>query len=105
MIHEAQPRPRKSEIYPAQRLQRAALDYGFVQENRYRRESESVVWLAKNKPGMRGGIYQRMCVDRLTDSATVYWAAVPGKVDSKTFREVPRLREWLKARRKSSGKL
>jgi hypothetical protein len=104
MIHEAQPRPRKSEIYPAQRLQGAALDYGFVEENRYRRGSESVVWLAKNKPGMGGGIYQRMCVDRLTDSATVYWGAVPGKVDSKTFREVSRLREWLKARRKSSGK-
>jgi hypothetical protein len=96
-MHEAQPRPRKSDIYPAQRLQSAALDCGFVEENRHRRGSQSVVWLAKDKPRMRGGAHQRMCVDRLTDSATVYWVAVPGKVDSKTFREVPALREWLKA--------
>lgn len=28
---------------------------------------------------MRGGAYQRMCVDRLTDSATVYWVEIPGE--------------------------
>jgi hypothetical protein len=104
MRHEAQPRPRKSDIYPAQSLESAALDCGFVEENRRRRGSESVVWLTKDKPCMRGGTYQRMCIDRLTESATVYWVAVPGKVDSKTFREVSALREWLKERRKSSGK-
>jgi hypothetical protein len=104
MMHEGQPGPRKSDIYPAQRLESAALDCGFVEENRHRRGSESVVWLAKDKPGTRGRTYQRMCVDRLTNSATVYWVAVPGKVDSKTFRAVPALREWLKAPRKSLGK-
>lgn len=85
---------------PAQRFQTAALDCGFVEENRHRRGSDSVVWLTKDKPHTRGGAYERMCVDRLTDSATVYWVAVPGKVDSKTFREVPALREWLKTRQK-----
>ena len=91
-------------MYPARRFQSAALDCGFVEEHRRQRGSASVVWLTKDEPGMRGCAYQRMCVDRLTDSATVYWAPIPGKVDSKTFREVPALREWLKSRQEGPGK-
>jgi hypothetical protein len=37
-----------------------------------------------------------MCIDSVTGSVTVYWMAVPGKVDSKTFRGVPALQEWFK---------
>lgn len=84
-------------MYPVQRFHSAALDCGFVEVDRHRRGSDSVVWLTKHRPGTGGGIYQRMCVDALTDSATVYWMAIPGKVDSITFREVPALREWLEA--------
>jgi hypothetical protein len=82
-------------MYRDKRFQRAALDCGFVEANRC--ERGSVVWLVKDKPGAGGKIHQRMCVDDLTNSATVYWMATTGKVDSKTFREVPALREWLKA--------
>jgi hypothetical protein len=104
MIAEANLGPEGSDMYPAHRFQSAARDCGFVEEHRHQRGSQSVVWLTKDKPGMRGGTYQRMCVDRLTDSATVYWVPVPGKVDSKTFREAPALREWLKTRKKRLGK-
>jgi hypothetical protein len=36
-----------------------------------------------------------MCIDSLTNSATVYWMTVPGRVNSKTFRGVPALQEWF----------
>jgi hypothetical protein len=36
-----------------------------------------------------------LCIDRLTNSATVYWTKAPGKLNSKTFRGVPALQEWL----------
>jgi hypothetical protein len=36
-----------------------------------------------------------MCIDRLTNSATVYWTTAPGELKSKTFRGIPALEEWL----------
>ena len=41
------------------------------------------------------GTHQRMCMDRLTNSATVYWTNVRGKIDSKTFRSVTAFQEWV----------
>jgi hypothetical protein len=82
-------------MYRDEKFKTAARDCGFVEEHRYRRESESVVWLTKEEPGVGRNTHQRMCVDDVTNSATVYWMALTGKVDSKTFREVLALREWL----------
>jgi hypothetical protein len=39
--------------------------------------------------------HQRMCIDTMTSSVTVYWVEVPGKLNSKTFRDVPALQEWF----------
>jgi hypothetical protein len=39
-----------------------------------------------------------MCIDSLTNSVTVYWMSLPGKVNSKTFRGVPALQEWFELR-------
>jgi hypothetical protein len=78
-------------------FQTTALNCGFVKEDRYRRGRDSVVWLTKEESGGGKNTHQRMCVDDITNSATVYWVAVTGKVDSKTFREAPALREWLEA--------
>jgi hypothetical protein len=39
-----------------------------------------------------------MCIDSVTNSVTVYWMAIPGKVSSKTFRGVPALQEWCELR-------
>jgi hypothetical protein len=84
-------------MYRDEQFQTTALDCGFVEENRNRRGRDSVVWLTKGEPGVGRNTHQRMCVDDMTNSATVYWMAVTGKVDSKTFRKVPALREWLQA--------
>src|SRR5450755_3071052 len=97
MVNEMRLDSEGSDMHRTQRFQTAALDCGFVEASRQRQGNGSVVWLTKDKPGVGRRIHQRMCVDRLTGSATVYWTTVPGKVDSKTFREVPALREWLKA--------
>ena len=37
----------------------------------------------------------RMCVDSLTNSVTVFWATMPWKINSKTFRAVSALQEWF----------
>jgi hypothetical protein len=42
-----------------------------------------------------------MSIDRLTNSVTVYWMIAPAKVNSKTFRAVPALQEWLKLRQEA----
>ena len=46
-------------------------------------------------PGTARETHQRMCMDSLTNSVTVYWMTIPGKLNSKTFRDVPELQEWL----------
>jgi hypothetical protein len=75
-------------------FQTAAREGGFV------KVSESgggnVLWLRKSAPDRVTETHQRMCIDSLTNSVTVYWMAAPGKVDSKTFRAVPALQEWFK---------
>src|SRR5271156_1418579 len=81
-------------VYRIQRFQTAAREGGFVEVKGS--AQGSVLWLRKSKPDAGRETYQRMCVDRLTNSATVYWVDVPGRGNSKTFRAVPALQEWLK---------
>lgn len=82
-----------------QAFQTAARQSGFVEV----RESEegSVLWLRKNAPNDARDMHQRMCIDSVTNSVTVYWMAIPGKVSSKTFRGVPALQEWCELRPKT----
>jgi hypothetical protein len=77
-----------------QAFQTAAREGGFVQIDES--AEETVLWLRKNAPGTARETHQRMCIDSVTGSVTVYWMAVPGKVTSKTFRGVPALQEWFK---------
>jgi hypothetical protein len=37
----------------------------------------------------------RMCIDSVTNSATVFWATIPWKINSKTFRVAAALEEWF----------
>jgi hypothetical protein len=76
-----------------QALQSAARLGGFIEVNES--ADGTVLWLRKNTPDTTRETYQRMCIDTLTNSATVYWMAVPGKLNSKTFRGVPALQEWF----------
>ncbi len=51
----------------------------------------TVVWL--KKPTANAEVC--MCVDSMTNSVTVFWATIPWKINSKTFRVVSALQEWL----------
>ena len=77
-----------------QAFQTAAREGGFVVVNES--EQGTVLWLKKSAPDSVREAHQRMCIDSLTNSVTVYWMAVPGKVNSKTFRGVPALQEWFR---------
>ncbi|HXJ04978.1 MAG TPA: hypothetical protein VNH65_07755 [Candidatus Acidoferrum sp.] len=76
-----------------QTFQTAAQQCGFVEVNGS--AEGTVLWLRKKAPDTDRETYQRMCIDGLTNSATVYWMSVPGTVKSKTFRGVPALQEWF----------
>jgi hypothetical protein len=79
-----------------QAFQTAARQGGFVAVNES--AEGTVLWLRKKTPDTARETYQRMCIDSLTNSVTVYWMTVPGKVSSKTFRGVPALQEWFELR-------
>src|SRR4029077_127948 len=57
---------------------------------------ETVLWLCKDAPLANRDLYQRMCIDSVTNSVTIYWMAALGKLNSKTFRGVPAMQEWFK---------
>ena len=46
-------------------------------------------WFSKASANMR------LCIDGVTNSATVFWASSPGQLASKTFRTVTSLKNWL----------
>ena len=75
-----------------QDFQMAARDGGFVVVSES--GEGTVLWLKKKAPDAARDTHQRMCIDSLTNSVTVYWMAAPGKVKSQTFRGVPALQEW-----------
>lgn len=76
-----------------QAFQIAAREGGFVEVNES--AQGTVLWLRKDTPDTVRETYQRMCIDSMTNSVTVYWMSVPGKLNSKTFRGVPALQEWF----------
>jgi hypothetical protein len=78
-------------------FQTAAREGGFVEENES--AGGTVLWLRKKTPDTARDTHQRMCIDSLTNSVTVYWMSVLGKLNSKTFRGVPALQEWFELRR------
>lgn len=57
----------------------------------------SVLWFGKSSSQPDKQPDQRICIDRLTNSATVYFTTPRGTVDSKTFRAVTNLQEWIAA--------
>jgi hypothetical protein len=76
-----------------QAFQTAAREGGFVQVKET--AEGTVLWLRKSGPVTARDTHQRMCIDSLTNSVTVYWMTLPGKLTSKTFRGVPALQEWF----------
>ena len=88
------PSPKKGTMQGLQAFQTAAREGGFVVVTES--EGGTVLWLKKSAPDSVREAHQRMCIDSLTNSVTVYWMAAQGKVNSKTFRAVPALQEWFK---------
>jgi len=77
-----------------QAFQTAAREGGFVVVSES--GEGTVLWLRKKLSTRERETHQRMCIDSLTDSVTVYWLAVAGKIKSQTFRGVPAMQEWFK---------
>jgi hypothetical protein len=70
-------------------FQDVARNHGFVDVEET--EDGTVLWLKKPTQDAE----DRMCVDSLTNSVTVFWASIPWKINSKTFRAVSDLQQWF----------
>jgi hypothetical protein len=70
-------------------FQAVARGHGFVDVEET--EDGTVLWMRRPTAIAE----DRMCVDSLTKSATVFWATAPGKISSKTFRTISVLEEWF----------
>src|SRR5256885_2271845 len=74
----------------------AARENGFIEIDES--EEETTVWFRKATPDTDTDVHNRLCVDSQTNSATVFWASLPWKINSKTFRSVSALQEWFASR-------
>ena len=70
-------------------FQDVARSHGFVDVEET--DDGSVLWLKKPTENAE----DRMCVDSVTNSVTVFWATMPWKINSKTFRAVGDLQQWF----------
>jgi hypothetical protein len=70
-----------------------------ARENGYAEANEDVgggtCWLRKGTPDAGTEVHKRICIDSVTDSATVFWQTIPAKLNSKTFRTVSSLKDWF----------
>jgi hypothetical protein len=76
-----------------QDFQAAARQGGFVEVEEC--EEGTVLWLRKELPDAETSTHQRICIDSGSKILTVYWMTAPGKIVSKTFRNVPSLQAWF----------
>lgn len=75
-----------------QEFQLVARESGFVEVGE---EQGSVLWFRNATADAGSSVHKRLCVDGLTNSATVFWETVPAKLNSMTFRTASALRAWL----------
>ncbi len=80
-----------------QAFQAAAHEGGFVAIEES--EDGTVLWLKKATAEAE----DRICIDSLTNSATAFWATIPWKINSKTFRAASALHEWILSRPAVAG--
>jgi len=74
-----------------QEFQTTVLESGFVVVGET--AEGTVLWLKKATAKAE----DRICLDSLTNSATVYWATLPWKINSKAFRAASAMRAWILA--------
>jgi hypothetical protein len=80
-------------VQKLQDFQSVAREHGFVEVGES--EQGSTVWFRNATPDAGSAVHKRLCVDSLTNSATVFWETVPVKLNSLTFRTASALRAWL----------
>jgi len=76
-----------------QAFQTAVRESGFIMAEESR--DGTVLWFRKVTPDASTGTHQRLCLDSMTKSATVYWTNDRSLTESRTFRSVATLREWI----------
>ena len=73
---------------------------GILQKFKLVVRENDFVEVSKSKDGTtawftKAGVNMRLCIDGLTNSATVFWVTGPAKLSSKTFRTVASLKDWF----------
>jgi hypothetical protein len=76
-----------------QEFQAAVRPGGFAEVEQS--EGGTVLWFRKEKQDAATQTHQRICIDSESNNMTVYWMGAAGKIDSKTFRSVSGLQEWI----------
>jgi hypothetical protein len=74
-------------------FQSAVREGGFAEVDES--EGGTVLWFRKEKQDAATQTHQRICIDSESNNMTVYWMGARGKIDSKTFRNVSSLQEWM----------
>jgi hypothetical protein len=75
-------------------FQLVARESGFVEVGNA--EGGTVLWFRNETADAGSAVHKRLCVDGLTNSATVFWETAPSaKLNSMTFRTASALRAWL----------
>jgi len=75
-------------------FQTVARESGFVEIGDA--EEGNVLWFRNATADAGSTVHKRLCVDGLTNSATVFWETAPSsKLNSMTFRTASALRAWL----------
>jgi hypothetical protein len=78
-------------------FQEVARKHGFVCVEET--EDGTVLWLRRPTADAE----DRMCIDSVTNSVTVFWETIPLKINSKTFRVVSALEEWFASTSKQAA--
>jgi hypothetical protein len=76
-------------------FQAVARESGFVEVGDA--DGGTVLWFRNSTADTGSAVHKRLCVDSLTNSATVFWETQPSaKLNSMTFRTASELRDWLR---------
>src|ERR1700722_3166257 len=78
-----------------QAFQVAARVDGFIEVDEV--EDGTALWFRNSQPDVGTNSHKRLCLDGLTNSATIYWQTVEAQFNSRTFRTVSSLQEWLRS--------
>jgi len=70
-------------------FQDVARKHGFIDAEET--EDGTVLWLRRPTTTAE----DRLCLDSVANSATLYWATIPWQINSKTFRVVSALEQWF----------